>query len=291
MTTSRRKFSIAGLQLALPNADNRDAIEREVGATMRRFPWLDMVVLAELAALGPETRHAEPMPGETEARFQALARQHGIWLIPGSIYELREGRIFNTTPVINPKGEVIARYRKMYPFRPYEVGVESGREPLVFDVPGVGRFGVSICYDGWFPETTRAMVCAGAEVILHPTMTGTIDRDEELVIARANAIMNQCFFFDVNNAGRLGNGKSIVAGPHGEVLHQAGQEQEVFPLTLDLNVVRDARENGIKGLGQVLKSFRDARMSFACYRADGSPTPYLESLGPLELRTRGQQDA
>lgn len=282
------KISIAGLQLALPYGDNRDLIEREVAGTMKRFPWVNMVVLAELAALGPETRFAETLPGATEQRFQALARQHGIWLIPGSIYELCEGKIFNTTPVINPDGEVIARYRKMYPFRPYEAGVEGGREPVVFDIPGVGRFGVSICYDGWFPETTRAMVCNGAEVILHPTMTGTIDREEELVIARANAIMNQCYFFDVNNAGRLGNGKSIVAGPNGEVLHQAGQEQEIFPLTLDLNVVRDARENGIKGLGQVLKSFRDARMDFPCYASDAPASPYLDALGPLELRTRGQ---
>lgn len=290
MTTSgsNTRFSIAGLQLALGNADNRETIEREVGATMLRFPWVDMVVLAELAALGPETRHAEALPGETEQRLCALARRHSIWLIPGSIYELHEGRVYNTTPVINPQGEVIARYRKMYPFMPYEVGVESGREPVVFDVPDVGRFGVSICYDGWFPETTRAMVCAGAEVILHPTLTGTIDRDEELIIARANAIMQQCYFFDVNNAGRLGNGRSIVVGPSGEVLHQAGQEQEIFPLTLDLAAVREVRRNGIKGLGQVLKSFRDGRQQFACYQADGAPTPYLDTLGRLELRQRGR---
>lgn len=282
------KISIAGLQLALPYGDNREAIEREVAATMKRFPWVDMVMLAELAAFGPESRYAEAMPGDSERRFQALARQHGIWLIPGSSYELRDGRVFNTTPVINPDGEVIARYRKMYPFMPYESGVAGGNETVVFDIPQVGRFGVSICYDGWFPETTRAMVCEGAEVILHPTMTGTVDREEELVIARANAIMNQCYFFDVNNAGRLGNGRSIVVGPNGEVLHQAGQEQEVFPLTLDLERVRDARENGIKGLGQVLKSFRDARLSFPCYAADAPPSKHLQALGPLALRGRAK---
>lgn len=280
------KFSIAGLQLALPYGDNRDAIAKEVGATMARFPWVDMIVLAELASFGPETRFAEAMPGETEQRFQALALQHKIWLIPGSIYERCEGLIYNTAPVINPQGEVVARYRKMYPFRPYEAGVAGGQASVVFDVPQVGRFGVSICYDGWFPETTRAMVCDGAEVIIHPTMTGTIDREEELVIARANAIMNQCYFVDINNAGRLGNGRSIVVGPQGEVLHQAGQNQEIIPLTLDLGLVRETRVNGLKGLGQVLKSFRDTRINFPCYDPSAEPSPYLQSLGPLALRTR-----
>jgi predicted amidohydrolase len=281
-----RKFSIAGMQLALPYADNRAALEQEVASTMTRFPWVEMVMFAELAAFGPETRFAEGMPGETEQRFQALARKHNIWLIPGSIYERFGDQIFNTAPVINPDGEVIARYRKMFPFRPYEKGVASGDQSVVFDVPDVGRFGVSICYDGWFPETTRAMVCEGAEVILHPTMTGTIDREEELIIARANGIMNQCYFVDINNAGRLGNGRSIVVGPQGEVLHQAGQNSEVIPIALDLDLVRETRLNGMKGLGQVLKSFRDAKVSFPCYSSTAESSAYLQSLGPLALHSR-----
>ena len=73
---------------------------------------------------------------------------------------------------------------------------------MVFDVPSVGRFGVSNCYDMWFPETTRTLAAMGAEVILHPSMTNTIDRDVELAIARTNAAINQCYFFDINVAGR-----------------------------------------------------------------------------------------
>jgi predicted amidohydrolase len=90
---------------------------------------------------------------------------HGCrpWLIPGSIYERAGEDVFNTAPVINPGGEVVARYRKMYPFLPYEKGVNSGTDSVVFDVPEVGRFGVSICYDGWVPETTRARVWKGAD--------------------------------------------------------------------------------------------------------------------------------
>ena len=71
--------------------------------------------------------------------------------------------------MIDPQGEVIARFRKLFPFRPYERDVVGGKDFCVFDVPQAGRFGVSICYDMWFPETTRTLVAMGAEVILHPT--------------------------------------------------------------------------------------------------------------------------
>ncbi|GAB5466287.1 MAG: hypothetical protein Kapaf2KO_17230 [Candidatus Kapaibacteriales bacterium] len=122
----------------------------------------------------------------------------------------------------------------MFPFYPYEVGVTAGDKFCVFDVPDVGRFGVSICYDMWFPETIRTLTVMGAEVILHPTLTGTIDRDIELSIARAMASVNQCFIFDVNGLDTGGSGCSIVCGPDGRVLYQAGSTEEIIPIELDM---------------------------------------------------------
>ncbi len=279
-------FAIAGLQLALSNADNRDRIEREVAAAMSRFPWIQMVLLPELASFGPTLAHAEELPGPTEQRYQALAQRHGIWLVPGSLYERHDGRIYNTAPVIDPQGQVVARCRKMFPFLPYEVGVAHGTEVTVFDVPEVGRFGVSICYDQWFPEVSRCLAWNGAEVILHPTMTGTTDRGQELVLAQANAITNQCYFIDINNAGALGNGRSIVVGPEGEVLHLAGEQTEIIPLTIDLERVRRARTHGIKGLGQMLKSFRDSDIHWPCHEPARRESDALRALGPLLLPGR-----
>ena len=69
--------------------------------------------------------------------------------------------------------------------------VREGTDFVVFDIPKCGRVGVSNCYDMWFPETTRTLAAMGAEVILHPSMTNTIDRDVELAIARASAAINQ----------------------------------------------------------------------------------------------------
>src|SRR3546814_12571156 len=94
---------------------------------------------------------------------------------------------------------------------PYERDVEPGSEFVVLDVPGAGRFGVSICYDMWFPETTRSLVSLGAEVILHPTLTNTIDRDVEIAIARASAATNQCYFVDINRSDERRVGKECVS--------------------------------------------------------------------------------
>src|SRR3546814_15116037 len=105
----------------------------------------------------------------------------------------------------------------MFPFAPYERGVAPGSEFVVFDVPGAGRFGVSICYDVWFPETTRSLARLGAEVILHPTLTNTIDRDAELAIARASAATHPCSFLAINLAGALRSGRPVICGPRAGV--------------------------------------------------------------------------
>jgi len=273
-------FAIAALQLALGQKDNCAEIADEVRRLKRRFPWVRMALLGELAAYGANFDHAQPLPGPAEAFFCALARETDMWLLPGSLYERRGDAVLNTTPVINPAGEVIARYSKMYPFTPYERGVTPGAECVVFDVPGAGRFGVSICYDMWFAETTRTLAWMGAEVVLHPSMTNTIDREVEICMARASAAANQCYFFDVNVAGALGSGRSVIAGPGGEVVHQAGEAREIMPIDVDFSYVRRVRGNGWHGLGQPLKSFRDGARGFAPYQPNDR-SEALDGLGPL----------
>jgi len=282
------RFSVAAIQMALSSTDNLSAMAAQAAQVRQRFPWVDMMVFGELSAFGPRPALAQPMPGPAEDHFRAVARRHKVWLLPGSLYEMDNGRIYNTAPVINPDGDVVLRYRKMYPFLPYERGISAGSECAVFDVPDVGRFGVSICYDMWFPETTRTLAWMGAEIILHPSLTNTIDRDGELAIARAAAITNQCYFIDVNNCGDMAYGRSIVVGPEGEVMHQAGESPQVIPVTLDFERVRDVRRNGTKGLGQPLKSFRDARITFPPYQGRGE-SENLAALGPLDLPGAGRQ--
>ena len=284
-------FSIAGIQMNISmEHENITAMGHKLDVVMARFPWVQMVVFSELAPFGPVTFHAQQTGGAAEQLFCQMAAKHGLWLLPGSMFERVGDDVYNTTSVIDPNGKVVTRYRKMFPFLPYEMGVKPGTEFSVFDVPNVGRFGVSICYDMWFPETTRTLVAMGAECILHPTMTDTIDRDVELPIARANATINQCYFFDVNGVGDCGTGRSIIVGPSGYVIHEAGGGEEIMPVEIDLARVRREREVGIRGLGQTLKSFRDRPIEFPVYQKHlGREEDYLNSLGPLIKPTRGSR--
>ena len=278
-------FAIGGLQLEAANGDNVDSMIAEIDSAVARYPWLDMVVLSELNAFGSGKEAAQTMPGPAEERFCATAKRHGIWVIPGSMFEAAGACIYNTTSVISPDGVVVSRYRKQFPWLPYEKGVTPGDQFSVFDIPGVGRFGISICYDMWFPETIRTMAWMGAEVILHPSLTSTIDRDVETAMVRSHAAINQCYFFDVNLAGPLGCGQSCIAGPGGEVIYQAGKGREIIPLKLDLDYLRDVRKNGWQNLGQPLKSFRDSQVQFPQY-SQGYDSESLRQLGELRVASR-----
>ncbi|MFN3521221.1 MAG: carbon-nitrogen hydrolase family protein [Phenylobacterium sp.] len=288
-------LAVAGLQLDLEAGDNLDRISDEVAAAKRRLSWVDLVVLGELAAYGPAVAHAQEPGGPAETRLRAMARDNRVWLVGGSIFERVGDQVFNTCPVIDPTGAVVLKYRKIYPFRPYEAGVAGGAECMTFDIPKIGRIGVSICYDMWFPETSRTLAWMGAEAIIHPGLTNTIDRDVELAIARASAAQNQCYFVDVNLAGRLGNGRSALYGPGGEAIYEAGSGRDIIAAELDLGYVRRVRERGWHGLGQVLKSFRDGPSTYPPYR-DGAVSAPLAALGPLEkpeanLDPAGETDA
>ena len=278
-------FGIAGVQMNVSAFENN--VER-MGNYLRhirgRFPgfgWCSSPSWRP-GSPAPQRRaaarpHRDPAD-RTGARNRAVAD-------PGSLFERVDGPdgsvVYNTMPVINPQGEIVARFRKLFPFRPYERDVAGGTEFCVFDVPGAGRFGVSICYDMWFPETTRTLAAMGAEVILHPTMTDTIDRDVELAIARASAAQNQVYFFDINGVGDGGVGRSIVCDPSGYVLHQADGGAEIVPISVDFERVRRERELGLRNLGQPLKSFRDRDCDFKVYRRESPDFPYLNTLGPL----------
>ena len=275
-----KPLSIAAIQLNLARKDNYTLLESKAREAVYRFPWLEMLVFSELAVGGAGASNATFFLSEYLDKLKELAKELDVWLIPGSFYEETEEGTFNTTPVIDNKGDLVTKCRKLYPFLPYETGVAAGNEVCVFEIPGSGKVGIHICYDLWFPETSRALALKGAEVILHPSLTDTCDRDVERAMVKATAAQQQCYYIDVNAGGEQGVGLSLIAGPDGEILHDALAGEEFMLVEVDFDRVRRCRKRGLKGLGQPIKSYRDDPKQHLSEVLD---TDYLNKLGDLEV--------
>jgi len=259
-----RSLFVAGLQSAgIPNepAATLDALELQVRALGAMLDGVQLVVAPELHLMalpplledeGPPEERAVPVPGPLTDRLGALARETGLWLVPGSVYERADDGIYNTALVFSPAGELVASYRKCFPWQPYET-VRPGREVVGFEIDGVGRVGLAICHDGVFPEVFRQLVWDGAEAIVQVSLTPTSDRAIEIVAARANAYVNQVFLVNVNAAAPVGNGRSVVVDAEGTIRYEAGASEEVVTALVDFDAVALVRERGAFGLNRMLE--------------------------------------
>jgi N-carbamoylputrescine amidase len=268
------------------------AVERAAAAGAR------LVLLQELHN-GPyfcqhehvdEFDRAEPIPGASTARLAALARTHGIVLV-GSLFERRAAGLYhNTAVVFDADGSQRGTYRKMH------IPDDPGFLEKFYFTPGdlgftpidtsVGRLGVLVCWDQWYPEAARLMALAGADLLLYPTAIGwdpgdaqaEKDRQREawITVQRGHAVANGLPLLAVNRVGfeaapdASGRGiqfwgSSFVAGPQGEYLARAG-EAETELLLCDVDLARSEsvrriwpflRDRRIDAYGDLLRRFRD----------------------------------
>jgi formamidase len=291
-----RLFGIAGVQMSVVNWDADATFEKMSDLTMnihKQFPWVNMIAFHELIVpalvqfVTPDDKdwwkkNCGPVPGPQTDRLCELARKANRWLIPGSMWEIEDEKKYNTSVVISPDGEIVAKYRKMFPWFPYEAGTSAGDQFCVFDIPNVGRFGLCICYDMWFPEVARTLAWMGAEIIIQPTLTPTSDRPVELVMARANALFNQCYFFSINGVGAWGGGRSTIIDPDGHILQEVGTSQTFMTELIDLDHTTRTREYGTLGLGQTLKQLRDSGHKFPLYEDGKLAKGSFSQLGALK---------
>lgn len=261
----------------------------QVQALLASFPQLRLIVYPELHLFGDTPSHkeallarAEPLSGPRIKALGELAGDLGLWLVPGSVCERGpEGQLFNTALAFSPQGRLAAWYRKVFPWRPYEP-FDPGDRFVTFDLEGIGRAGFSICYDAWFPEVTRHLAWMGAEVVLNLVKTTTCDRAQEVVLARANAIVNQVFVVSVNCAGPVGTGQSVIVDPEGLVrVAASGANQTVLTDVIELEHVPRVRKFGTAGLTRPWDQFQptDPPLSLPLY--GGSINPQRWSPRPL----------
>ncbi|MGD1011095.1 MAG: carbon-nitrogen hydrolase family protein [Acidimicrobiales bacterium] len=274
-----RCLPILAMQFPAPEDPSAGgSFEPVLRSYLHLFPATRLVVYPELylcpLGFGSAEEQALPLDGPRMEWLRGLAHELGVWLVPGTVYERgSDGAVYNTAVAISPSGDLVATYRKCCPWRPYET-VTPGQEFTVFEIPEIGRIGLSICYDTWFPEVARQLAWMGAEVIVQPNFTRTADRAQELVLLRAAAIANQVFVVNVNTAAPTAVGQSLIAGPEGEIICLAGESTTPITQVLDLNQVAKVREFGTVGLNRVWSQFHESDLPLPLPAYSGRIDPH-----------------
>ncbi len=209
---------------------------------------------------------AESIPGPSTDFYATLAKKHHIVLVTSLFEKRAPGLYHNTAVVIENDGTIAGKYRKMHiPDDPayyekfYFTPGDIGFEPIQ---TSVGKLGILVCWDQWYPEAARIMALRGAEMLIYPTAIGweSSDTAEEkarqlnawMISQRAHGVANGLPVISVNRVGHEPDpsgqtngirfwGNSFVAGPQGELLVQAGEEAENIVTEIDLERSENVR--------------------------------------------------
>ena len=247
------------------NTADRDDNKRRLAEKIRRLAakGAELVVLQELhnglyfcQEENVDTfNQAESIPGPSTEFYGALAKELGVVIVT-SLFERRAtGLYHNTAVVLEKDGSIAGKYRKMH------IPDDPGYYEKFYFTPGdmgfhpintsVGRLGVLVCWDQWYPEAARLMALAGAEILIYPTAIGydpndTHDEQERQRMAwqtvqRGHAVANGLPVVTVNRCGEENGvafwGTSFVAGPQGELLYEAPILEEVTKV-IDVDMER-----------------------------------------------------
>ena len=203
---------------------------------------------------------AEPVPGPRTHRLADEARRASVWLCAGTVPERTAEAIYNSAPLFDRRGSLKALHRKVHLYTPLgeDRAVGAGERVTVIETDEFGPVGVSICFDGDFPEVARSMRREGARIVLHPSAYETEATTWWETLYPANALANGQWWIMANQAGTNPSGSllggSRVISPFGEVIAgatvvRAGEPAEPELLVVDVELGelldRAERENGV----------------------------------------------
>jgi predicted amidohydrolase len=208
----------------------------------------DLIVLPEVfttaGAYDQYMELSEEIPGPTIDRLAELARKLSSNVICGSIVERCDGRLFNTTVLLDRQGDILAIYRKIHLFSYYgsrEGEVFARGNQAVVAATDIGSIGLTICYDARFPELYRALAQAGATIIASPSAWPYPRLEHWFLMHRSRAVENQVFYIAPNLVGMVGArrylGNSLIIDPWGSVLACGGEQEGVVVVRIDLDQV------------------------------------------------------
>ena len=260
--THMTKFIAAAVQMDSQDDKNANLAAAEGYIREAAARGASLVVLPEsMNYIGRDMAgEAETIPGGPTFRKMAdLARELGIWVEAGSIYESNPedpARPFNTTFLVRPDGTLAAKYAKLHPF---DVVLPNGVTSRESDrvCPGkaietaeteLGKLGMAICYDVRFGEMFRIMALEGAKIFAVPAnFTVNTGKDHWEVLVRARAIENECYVIAPNQMGKkprfTAYGNSLIVDPWGTVIARASDKPGVITTEIDLDYVTKVRQS------------------------------------------------
>jgi predicted amidohydrolase len=180
--------------------------------------------------------------------FGALAKELGINIIAGSVANMKNEKVYNTSLVFNRNGECVAEYDKTHLFTPMNEDdfFEFGSNTVTFELDGV-RCGLIICYDLRFVELVRTLSLKGIDILFVPAQWPNTRINHWNILNQARAIENQMFVACTNSCGKAGNtqygGNSMLIDPWGKIVIGAGENEEIITGELDLNILSDIRSS------------------------------------------------
>ncbi|MEV6378310.1 carbon-nitrogen family hydrolase [Streptomyces sp. NPDC051773] len=242
------------IQIGVDEDESVDSRRRRAASLVREQTGADLVVLPELWTTGAFAFEsfaaaAEPLEGPTYEAMAKAASDTGVWLHAGSIPERDpDGTLYNTSLVFSPSGDLAAAYRKIHRFgfdKGEAVLMGAGAELVTVRLPDT-TVGIATCYDLRFPELFRGLVDAGAETFVLSAGWPERRRSHWTLLARARAVENQAYVLACGSAGTHAGvpqaGHSIVVDPWGEVLAEAGPDEEVLTVEFEPAKVATTRE-------------------------------------------------
>ena len=220
----------------------------------------DIVILPEMFSCPYITSnfpiYAEEEGGYSYNFLSNIAKENNIYLVSGSIPEIDNNKVYNTSYVFNRYGEKIGKHRKVHLFDIDIKGkqtfkesdtLNAGDEVTVFDTE-FGKIGLCICYDFRFPELTRLMVNKGAKAIIVPaSFNMTTGPAHWHVMFRSRAIDNQVYTIGCSpardyNSSYISYGHSLIVSPFGEILYELDDKEDMITYSIDLDYVDKVRE-------------------------------------------------
>jgi predicted amidohydrolase len=242
------------IQIAVDPDESVNSRRQHVASLIADQRGADLVVLPELWPVGAFAYtsfadEAEPLQGPTHDIMAKAAADAGVWLHAGSFVErAADGTLYNTALVFTPEGERAATYRKVHRFgfdKGEAVMMGAGEDLVTVALPQT-TLGLATCYDLRFPEMFRGLVDAGAETLIVAAGWPERRRAHWTLLAQARAVENQSYLLAVGTAGTHAGiqqaGHSIVVDPWGEVLAEAGADEEVLSVEFDPAKVAATRE-------------------------------------------------